>query len=215
MSGIDVSTRDLALSRRRFFQAAGAGAATTLAVAAGLVDARAAWAQDGAQSSASNVAMDPSGYREIRRPAKPGATPRLTPLERDALERTLKCQCPCTLDVYTCRTTDFSCGISPAMHKDVLALVEGGYSGDEIVAAFKETYGERVLMAPTKEGFNWAGYVAPFVALGTGAAVLTALIRRWGRRAAAAAPAAAPRLAGAAATPDEMARLQAALRDDA
>ena len=29
------------------------------------------------------------------------------------------------------------------MHRDVIALVEGGYSAQEIIDAFVETYGER------------------------------------------------------------------------
>ena len=53
------------------------------------------------------------------------------------------CPCPCTLDVYTCRTTDFSCTISPAVHRDINALVAGGYSADEIMAA---------LIAPANDG---------------------------------------------------------------
>jgi cytochrome c-type biogenesis protein CcmH len=202
---------ELALTRRRFVQTLGAGAAATLA---GALGAGAALAQ-APPSAASNVAMDPSGYRQVRRPPRPGATPALTAEQRDALEHTLKCQCPCTLDVYTCRTTDFSCGISPAMHRDVMSLVDGGHTADEIIGAFTATYGERVLMSPVKSGFNWAGYMAPFAALGTGAVVVAALIRKWGRRAAQAAPVASPRLDAADASPSELARLEAALRDDA
>ena len=94
----------------------------------------------------------------------------MTPMQRDALEHQIRCQCGCTLDVYTCRTTDFSCQVSPAMHRDIMALVEGGYSAQEILDAFVDTYGERALMAPKKEGFNWAGYLVPFGALAAGAA---------------------------------------------
>jgi cytochrome c-type biogenesis protein CcmH len=96
------------------------------------------------------------------------------------------------------------------MHRDVMALVAGGYSAQEIIDAFVGTYGEKVLMAPTKEGFNLAAYVAPFAALGAGAVIVSALIRRWGR-----APAAAPATPAIDATPDELRRLDAAVRDDA
>ena len=202
---------ELALTRRRFVRTLGAGAAATLA---GALGAGAALALAPPPSAASNVAMDPSGYRQVRLPPKPGAAPALTAEQRDALEHTLKCQCPCTLDVYTCRTTDFSCGISPAMHRDVMSLVAGGHTADEIVGAFTAAYGERVLMSPVKSGFNWAGYMAPFAALGTGAVVVAALIRKWGRRAAQAAPS-APRVDAPDASPAELARLEAALRDDA
>ena len=142
----------------------------------------------------------------------------MTPEERDALEHDIRCQCGCTLDVYTCRTTDFSCQVSPAMHRDVMALVEGGYGAQEIIDAFVDTYGERALMAPKKQGFNWAGYIVPFAAVGTGAAVLVGVIRRMQHRAAvvagsAGAPAQVP-VALAGATEDEMARLEAAIRRD-
>lgn len=135
--------------------------------------------------------------------------------ERDALEHAIRCQCGCTLDVYTCRTTDFSCQVSPAMHRDVMALVEGGYSAPEIIDAFVDTYGERVLMAPKKEGFNWAGYIVPFAALGGGAIAVAAVLK--GMHARSEQVAASRR--GAAMPPgsasaDELARLEAAIRRD-
>lgn len=178
------------------------------------------------------VPMNQDAARSVRRPPKPGATARLTRDQRDALEHTIKCQCSCTLDVYTCRTTDFSCQVSPAMHRDVVSLVEGGYTADEIIAAFTDVYGEKVRMAPTREGFNLAGYWMPFAALGTGAVVLASLIRKWGRRAALVNAEHAAQLAshdahhaagngarGRAvdeldATPEELARLEAVVRGE-
>lgn len=158
-------------------------------------------------------AMDQLASRPVRLPPKPGARPSMTAAQRDELEHHIKCQCGCTLDVYTCRTTDFSCQVSPAMHHDVMALVAGGYSAQEIIKAFTDVYGERVLMEPTKEGFNLLGYFAPFIAIGGGAAVVFALIRRWGSRPPApAAPIAAP--PGVDASPEELARLDAAVRED-
>ena len=43
------------------------------------------------------------------------------------------------------------------MHRDVVALVNGGYTAQEIIDAFVGVYGERVRMAPKKSGFNAAG----------------------------------------------------------
>ena len=105
----------------------------------------------------------------------------MTAAQRDELEHQIHCQCGCNLDVYTCRTTDFACSVSPAMHSDVMGLVAGGHSAEEILTAFKSVYGEKVLMAPVKAGFNLIGYTVPFIALGTGAVVLAALMRRWKR----------------------------------
>lgn len=118
-------------------------------------------------------------YRPVTLPPKPGAKPSMTDAERDDLEHKLHCQCGCQLDVYTCRTTDFACSVSPAMHSDVMGLVAGGHSAQEILAAFQAEYGEKVFMAPVKSGFNLLGYTVPFLALGAGAVIVAALIRRW------------------------------------
>jgi cytochrome c-type biogenesis protein CcmH len=141
----------------------------------------------------------------------------MSDVQRDALEHQLHCQCGCTLDVFTCRTTDFTCPVSPPMHSDIVNLVLGGYTAVEILDAFRRTYGERVLMSPVREGFNWAGYVAPFVALGAATVAVGALIRRWRETpapASAAGVGAASPADASGATPDEMARLEAAIRDD-
>jgi cytochrome c-type biogenesis protein CcmH len=148
----------------------------------------------------------------VRRPPKANARSSMTADARDALEHEIRCQCGCTLDVYTCRTTDFSCQVSPAMHRDVISLVEGGYSAQEILDAFVDTYGERALMSPKREGFNWAGYLMPFAALGAGAAAVVVVLRGMQRRTASVA--AAPRAPAVQATPDELARLDAAIRRD-
>jgi cytochrome c-type biogenesis protein CcmH len=158
--------------------------------------------------------MNQDAAKTVRRPAKPGATKSMTDDDRDALEREIRCQCGCTLDVYICRTTDFSCQVSPAMHRDIISLVEGGYGAQEIIDAFVTTYGERALMAPKKEGFNLAGYLVPFAALGVGAIALTAVLRGMSRRPApVAAPGTAP-VNESSGSDDEMARLQAAIRKD-
>jgi len=188
------------LSRRHFLGALAAGAGSALAMRA-----------LGAQQDVAGATMDGDGYRPVRLPPKPNPTPLLTQADRDALEHRLSCPCPCTLDVYTCRTS-MPCGYSPRLHADVVALVDGGYSADEIIGAFVDTYGEQALMEPTKQGFNVVGWIAPFAALGGGAVVIAALIRRWGRRATSST---APLPIDLSATPEELARLDAAVREDA
>ena len=158
-------------------------------------------------------AMDQAAARSVRLPPKPGAGPSMTADERDALEHRIRCQCGCTLDVFTCRTTDFSCQVSPAMHRDIMALVSGGYSDREIIDAFVNVYGDQALMAPPKVGFNIVGYVLPGIAIAVGAIVLAVVIRRW-RRDAEHAPAERP-VSTLDATPDELQRIEAAVRDDA
>jgi cytochrome c-type biogenesis protein CcmH len=163
-------------------------------------------------TGAANVPMEQDAYRPVKLAAKPAARPSMTDEARDDLEHKIKCQCGCVLDVYTCRTTDFSCSVSPAMHHDVTDLVAGGYNAVEILAAFQGVYGERVLMAPLKQGFNLVGYAMPFAALLTAGGVVAVLIRKWGARAASApGPAVASPVD---ATPEELEALKAAMRDD-
>jgi cytochrome c-type biogenesis protein CcmH len=197
----------MTLSRREFIGSALLGVA-----AAGAARAQGS-GQDVTQGNL--FEMDQRAFRPVTLPPKPGASPSMSAAERDAFEHRIRCMCGCTLDVFTCRTTDFSCAVSPAMHRDITTLVAGGHGAQEIIDAFVGRYGERVLMEPVKQGFNWVGYVAPFVALGAGAVVLASLIRRWSARAPSPAPAATLSPLGVDATAEEMARLDAAVRDDA
>jgi cytochrome c-type biogenesis protein CcmH len=130
--------------------------------------------------------------------------------EIQAIEKRLACNCGCTLDVFTCRTTDFSCTYSPALHREVLALRASGKTAQDILDAFVAKYGEKALMAPEPHGFNLAGYFLPGAAIAAGAAGLFLFITRRKLALAGAQPAAPP-LDPAAGTPEEMERLRRAL----
>ena len=190
-------------TRREFLAAVAAGATGTAVFAS----------RSNAQQITQTFSgpMEQDAYRPVKLAAKAGAVASMTDAKRDDLEHEIKCQCGCPLDIYTCRTTDFSCSVSPQMHADVMSLVDGGYAATEILAAFQKVYGERVLMSPVKSGFNWLGYVTPSIALGTGAIVVFMLIRKWGERAAQ-RPVAAPITSDA--TPAELEAINAALKDD-
>ena len=122
-----------------------------------------------------------------------------------AIEKRLRCSCGCGLDIYTCRTTDFTCTYSPALHKDVVRLAGEGKSAQQIIDEFVAQYGEAVLMAPPKHGFNLAGYFVPSVLIVIAGVLLTLTLRRWTRQARAAAPAAS---ASPDASPAELERLR-------
>jgi cytochrome c-type biogenesis protein CcmH len=98
------------------------------------------------------------------------------------------------------------------MHGDVMSLVAGGYSAEEIVNSFVDVYGERVRMAPRAQGFDIIAYVAPFVALFGAALFVAAWIARSVRRTSAAA--ATPALSVSTnASAAEMRRIAEALKD--
>jgi len=65
--------------------------------------------------------------------------------------------------------------------------LEVGESPEAVKAYFVARYGEWILLAPTREGFNLVVWILPFLGLGGGAAGLYVILRRWKRR-----PTAAP-----------------------
>ncbi|MEO7368536.1 MAG: cytochrome c-type biogenesis protein CcmH [Gemmatimonadaceae bacterium] len=182
---------------------------STSILATSLVVGRRANAMQITQSFAGPMEQD--AYRPVKLASIVGAKPSMTDEKRDALEHQIKCQCGCVLDVYTCRTTDFSCSVSPAMHGDVMTLVDGGYNSAQILNAFQSVYGEQILMAPPRKGFNLVGYLLPSLVLVTGGVVVAGLIRKWGAR-----ERLMPQATGVPinATAEEMEELNAAVRDD-
>lgn len=132
---------------------------------------------------------------------------RITDYENDPfvvdLEKRIRCTCGCNLDVYTCRTTDFTCTFSPERHREVVALVKEEKTAEEILAAFVSQHGESILMAPPKEGFNWAAYLLPGIVITLVGSVLGWVLVRRARH-----PAAVP----VANSPQDSANLS---RDDA
>jgi cytochrome c-type biogenesis protein CcmH len=149
-----------------------------------------------------------------------------------AIERKLRCTCPCGLDIFTCRTTDFTCTYSPALHQEVVALLQAGRSPDQVVEDFVAKYGESILLAPKPRGFGTLGYVLPgALIVAAGSLLAWVLARRSSVPTPSPSAAGAPAPAGPAArpeaarppggparpagapSPDEVARLERALRE--
>lgn len=95
-----------------------------------------------------------------------------------AIEKQLKCTCGCNLDVYICRTTDFTCTYSPELHKEIVALKESGLTADQVIDAYLAKYGPEFRMAPKAEGFNLAGYLVPGIVVLTAGTILALVLRR-------------------------------------
>jgi cytochrome c-type biogenesis protein CcmH/NrfF len=161
------------MRRRRFFRSALAGAIVTAA----------GWDRLGGQEplaggGAQGSLRDPSIAGRPRAPTARGDSD--APIKR--IEQQLKCTCGCNLDIFTCRTTDFTCTYSPELHKEVVALYDDGKTAQQIIDAFVAKYGEKTLMAPKPEGFNLWGYLLPGVAITLGSVLLAFVIGRRERR---------------------------------
>ena len=160
-----------------------------LGVAAGLVAT--SWRRNVVTRSVASQGPDSlpgSGAGRLWDPARAGRP--LDPVvARDndaaiqAIEKQLRCTCGCGLDVYTCRTTDFTCTTSPEMHRQVLALADQGKTAQQIVDSFVKDNGIAILMAPPRRGFNLAGYFVPSLAIVAAGVLLLLVLRRWTREA--------------------------------
>ena len=133
--------------------------------------------------------------------------------ELQAIEQRLACSCGCTLDMFTCRTTDFSCTYSPALHREVVALRDEGKTAREIIDAFVAKYGEKALMAPKPQGFNLWGYLLPGAAITAAGIALVSVLRRREAVAAASAGSDSPPASEVSASAEEMERLRRALAE--
>jgi cytochrome c-type biogenesis protein CcmH len=208
-----MSRRDPAarLSRRSFLQL---GLATATVPASGLIPVLTGTGvvQDSlAGRGATGTLRDPSVVGRSRSPTDS----RENDAEVQAIEKHLACNCGCTLDVFTCRTTDFSCTYSPALHREVLALRDEGKTAQEILDAFVAKYGEKALMAPKPHGsFNLAGYLLPGVLIASaGAGLLMFIGRRKNAISSLQGATAQGPAAGPSASPDELERLRRALAE--
>jgi cytochrome c-type biogenesis protein CcmH len=152
---------------------------------------------------------DPSAVGSPRSPTAPEEND----AEIQAIERRLACNCGCTLDVFTCRTTDFSCTYSPALHREVLALHEEGKTAQQILDAFVAKYGEKALMAPEPQGFNLAGYLLPGAVIAAAAAGLILFVGRRKTEVALSDRKTIPPPPAGDGSPEEMERLRRALAE--
>ena len=72
--------------------------------------------------------------------------------------------------------------LSAQMRAVVREKVEQGETKEEILQFFVERYGDAVLAAPVKSGFNLIAWLAPITGIIVGGIVLWFVIRRWARR---------------------------------
>jgi len=92
------------------------------------------------------------------------------------IEESLTCQCGCGLTVHSCN--HIQCSSGEPIKKEVAERLARGEDKDTILAAFRARYGEKVLSAPTFQGFNWFAWVTPFAAVLAGGLGLALVIRR-------------------------------------
>ncbi len=89
----------------------------------------------------------------------------------------LTCQCGCGLTVANCNHPQ--CEFSVPVRAQIEKMIAQGMSGAQIIQVFRVKYGEKILSAPTREGFNLLAWIMPFAAVFAGCFIIVGAISRW------------------------------------
>jgi cytochrome c-type biogenesis protein CcmH len=98
------------------------------------------------------------------------------PTLQEVSER-LTCQCGCGLTVANCNHPQ--CEFSVPVRSQIETMISRGMGGEQIVGFFRAKYGEKILSAPTFEGFNVLAWAIPFTTIFAGCFIIVGAIRRW------------------------------------
>jgi len=96
---------------------------------------------------------------------------------RQEIAEGLTCQCGCGLTVANCNHPN--CSFSVPMREHIDTMLAHGTGRAEIVASFRKQYGEKILSAPTTQGFNLLAWTMPFVALVVSGGLVVLMMGRW------------------------------------
>ena len=102
------------------------------------------------------------------------ASPTLADSSVDEVSAGLVCQCGCTMIVNVC-----TCETADQMRQIISTKLSAGQTPSQIWDYFVSQYGEKVLAAPTKEGFNLTAWVTPFIAIAAGFGFLYLILKEW------------------------------------
>jgi len=94
------------------------------------------------------------------------------------LENALMCKCDdkCGKVLINC-----TCDTSKETRRTLTGKLKSGLTVDQIVQQYVDKYGETVLSAPTKSGFNLTAWIMPFAALAIGGFGVRKVIKSWVR----------------------------------
>ena len=90
----------------------------------------------------------------------------------------LTCTCGCNMVVSACEGA-MECSAANGIKAQVMEKLNLGQSKEEIIGYFVNRFGEKILSAPTKRGFNLTAWILPFFALVSGGGVLYLTLKRW------------------------------------
>lgn len=104
-------------------------------------------------------------------------------VEEDVRQISAELRCPVCQGLSV---ADSPSRMADQMRDLIRERLEAGESPEAVKSYFVERYGEWILLAPKREGFNLLVWVLPFLGLAGGAAGLYGVLRRWKKRSGAA-----------------------------
>jgi len=72
--------------------------------------------------------------------------------------------------------TECGCSVADKIKADVAKRLAAGETEDQIIQSYVAQYGQTVLAAPPKSGFNLTAWLIPFLAFGIGGTVLVSYL---------------------------------------
>lgn len=108
----------------------------------------------------------------------PGSSFSQSVIDIDDIEKSLACQCECAMTVEACQGA-MPCSSADAISEEIKLLVAQGKDKDTVLKTLVAKYGEKILSAPTKKGFNLTAWILPFLALLSGAYLVQLFLRKW------------------------------------
>ena len=105
------------------------------------------------------------------------AVPAFATTTIDGVSEGLTCQCGCGLTVANCNHPE--CSFSVPMRGEISKMIDKGMDRPAIIAIYRAKFGEKILSAPTTEGFNLLAWIMPFAALIIGGGFIVKMLGRW------------------------------------
>lgn len=97
------------------------------------------------------------------------------------IKNSLVCLCDCSMTVEACQGS-MACESADKLTMEAEQYIQQGMNKEAVLAAFITKYGEHILAAPTKRGFNLMAWILPFAAIIVAGFGITVVIRRWVRK---------------------------------
>lgn len=87
--------------------------------------------------------------------------------------------CPCGCNQILLECNHVGCQYSDRMRAELQTQLNHGDSDEAITQAFVLKYGNTILAAPTKTGFNLVAWIVPFLVLALATLFAGIVVRRW------------------------------------